>query len=196
MLIDFDLLTVILLFVVYIISVLILKHKLNKNAAFIIVYTLLYIYLSAVLKYTQFPIMIRMGSQEKLDQNLLNSINIVPFIHLGKEDIKTSILNFVMAVPFGVLVPMLKTVSLKKMLLYAVLFGFVIEGIQLIIALITGFTFRIIDINDIIFNGLGSMAGYYIYKVFIRILQKVYCLSSLPSNFVVEYLLQNEREEY
>lgn len=52
----------------------------------------------------------------------------------------------------------------------------------------------LIDINDIIFNGLGCMAGYYIYKVFISILQKMYRLSSLPFNFMVEYLLQNERE--
>lgn len=192
MLIDFDIFTVVLLFVIYIISILILKYKFNKSAAYLIIYTFLFIYLSEVLKYTQFPIMVRTDLQEKINQNILASINFVPLVHLVKDDIQTSILNFVMAVPFGVLVPMLKKVKFRKLLLYAVLFGLVIEAFQLIVALAVGFTFRVIDVNDIIFNGLGVVSGYFVYKILIFILRKLNNSINMPMNFMVEHLLQNE----
>lgn len=84
-------------------------------------------------------------------------------------------------------------IGLRQVLIfinYGVLFGCLIELIQLLVALIVGFTLRTIDINDIIFNFIGVMAEYVIYHIFIQILKKLANKFSLPMDFLVRHLLQ------
>ena len=88
-------------------------------------------------------------------------IDLVPF---SEGLTQNGILNIIMTVPFGFLIPCIyKDISAKRMLLLSVFIGVIIESLQLGIALIAGFTFRIIDIDDVIFNFIGSIIGYGIY---------------------------------
>lgn len=52
------------------------------------------------------------------------------------------------------------------MFILGVLLGCLLESLQLVIALIVGFTFRYIDINDVIFNFCGVVLGYSLFKIF------------------------------
>lgn len=187
---DFDIVIICILFVVYLVTAAFLKFKSAKSNAYLVIYTFFFIYLSGVLKYTQFPIMLMNGNT--LEQNVGSFINYVPLLNLDRGDIQTSVLNIILAMPFGILLPMMKRKSLKQMLAHGVLFGFLIELIQLLVALIVGFTLRTIDINDIIFNFIGVMAGYVIYHIFIHILKKLANKFSLPMDFLIRHLLQEK----
>lgn len=56
--IDFDLLAVILLFLIYIPIFIILCRKMKKSKSYLILVSVLYVYIGGVLNYTQFPIIV------------------------------------------------------------------------------------------------------------------------------------------
>lgn len=81
----------------------------------------------------------------------LNLIPIVGFI----DDLKNSILNVLLFVPLGVMLPILWRKYREPKA--AVLFGF---GMSLAIEILQIFTFRATDINDLITNTLGTILGF------------------------------------
>ena len=116
----------------------------------------MFVYLMMVIEKTLFPI-----EFIDLEYNIWDRINLVPF---SEGLTQNGILNIIMTVPFGFLIPCIyKDISAKRMLLLSAFIGVIIESLQLGIALIAGFTFRIIDIDDVIFNFIGSIIGYGIY---------------------------------
>ena len=81
------------------------------------------------------------------------NLNIIPFLGMI-DDLKNSILNVLLFVPLGLMLPMLwEKYRVKR---NAVLFGF---GLSLCIELAQIFTFRATDVNDLITNTLGTFLG-------------------------------------
>lgn len=95
------------------------------------------------------------------------TINVIPFIPMA-DDIKNSILNVILFIPFGIMLPFLwkNFFSLKSI----ILFGF---GKSLIIEILQVFTFRATDINDLITNTAGAILGYLIFKIIDKKLQLI-----------------------
>lgn len=96
----------------------------------------------------------------------INSINgfsprivIIPFLDMIRGPIDT-ILNIILFIPFGTLLPILyrKCIDWRKTILVGFLFSLSIEILQMYG---TGIT----DINDLITNTLGTYFGYHIYKL-------------------------------
>lgn len=92
-------------------------------------------------------------------------VNLVPFIDVlnGRGDfIREIVLNVLMTVPFGFLLPLTKkeNARLSKVIFYTFLLSLAIELLQ---PLIDGF--RISDITDIITNVTGGIIGYAIYLI-------------------------------
>lgn len=107
-------------------------------------------YLAAVSAVTGFPGI--------TDLRLDVTINIVPFIGMA-SDFKNSCLNVLLFVPFGIFLPILydKYRNVKSIIVAGLCVTAIIEIMQI-------FTFRASDINDIITNAAGTVAGYYIAK--------------------------------
>jgi len=88
-------------------------------------------------------------------------IHYVPFL----VDAASFVLNVVMFVPFGVLVPMLwpRADSLRRLAGWAVVASSSIELTQLVIGLTVG-SRRTVDVNDLIANTAGALAGLLVLR--------------------------------
>jgi glycopeptide antibiotics resistance protein len=100
-----------------------------------------------------------------------STVNLVPGRFAGFETlaIKQSAYNVLMALPFGFGLPFLVRVSWRRAAWSAVLFGTTIECLQLLISLAIGFPYRVVDINDLLFNGLGVILGFALFRFLARL---------------------------
>lgn len=164
MVIDFDILTVVVGFTVYVGICLLIGQKYKKERVYYIFSTIMFCYFMCVAKITLFPIMIYSG----MPSNIQESINYIPFLNgIGK----TEIYDLFMAVPMGIGIPFVTKIrGIKGMALVGLAMGSTIEAIQYMQTFLTGgFTLRVIDINDVIFNFCGVIIGYFMLLTFSRI---------------------------
>lgn len=159
MIFDFDLLTIAILFVIYIIVDIIVYIK-NRDIIWIIFSFIAFVYLANVIKLTLFPFYIGIS----FPNNLAVSVNIIPFKNCLN---KTSVLNILMTIPYGIGVQFIyKFKSKRGLFASGVCFSILIEMLQLVEALVQGgFSIRIIDINDVIFNSIGVVIGLLLLKL-------------------------------
>ena len=90
------------------------------------------------------------------------SFNLIPLIGIlndTTEYLKNSILNVILFIPMGFLMPVLwkEYDSLKKTASSGLILSISIELLQI-------FTFRLTDMDDIITNTTGAIIGYFIFK--------------------------------
>lgn len=139
-----------------------------KGKDVLLINTTMYIYLSFVLYFTLMPIVTSVPTA--LNHLVVNhhsmSMNLVPFIDvsMGRGDfMRQIILNVIMTVPFGFLLPFIKreNAKLTKIIFYTFLLSLSIEILQPIIN-----SGRASDITDIITNVTGGIIGYIIYVIF------------------------------
>jgi len=139
-----------------------------KGKAKLAVYTLMYIYISLVLYVTLMPIVV---SLPFIFDHPYVSMNIIPFVDyiFGRGDaVRQIILNIIMMVPFGFLLPLVKKQNLLSCLFWTFLFSLGIELAQPLINV-----FRAADITDLITNTAGGFLGYLLYLVFKPIINKI-----------------------
>ena len=82
------------------------------------------------------------------------NLNLIPILPMA-EDLKNSVLNVVLFVPLGMMLPLGWRKFQEKY--HAVGFAF---GISLCIELLQMLTFRATDVNDLITNTVGACLGY------------------------------------
>lgn len=125
--------------------------------------TTMYVYISFVLYFTLMPII---TSLPFMFNHSYETMNLFPFIDVFNsrgDFIRQVVLNVIMTVPFGFLLPLVKKENCKflKVVFYTFLLSFSIEILQ---PLINGI--RSSDITDIITNVIGGIIGYIMYLVF------------------------------
>lgn len=177
---DFDITTIIISCVILIISLFYIKRRKKVENIYLMFYSIFFIYLIGVLKYTIFPIPLDPFMREVMskEKTFLNGINLIPFHFKSINYLlhKQVILNIILSIPFGFGISYITKISKKKLVKFSILFGVIIEAIQLLISLLLGYTYRYIDINDVILNFIGVIIGYFIFKlfsiVFIKLIQK------------------------
>lgn len=166
-------------FTVFYIGILVLKCLRGKNVfdiRFQITKFILAEYLFCVLAVTLLPIYIQLGEPVQWSDT---TINFIPF-HFVKDytqliemdsfylkvAVKNLLGNVVLFVPFGFLVPIVyeKFQSAKNVVWLSAVCSGLIELIQLV-EMNFGLAFRMTDIDDIILNVLGSIIGYYLYRI-------------------------------
>ncbi|MGF6375666.1 glycopeptide antibiotics resistance protein [Clostridiales Family XIII bacterium PM5-7] len=93
------------------------------------------------------------------------AFNAVPFTN---ESLLLIVLNVVLFVPYGILVPLLwkKADSWKRIFIYGILTSFSIEMIQML------FIGRLADIDDLIANTIGCLLGYAFFQLLSRLIEK------------------------
>lgn len=164
MMIDFDLSTLIIgLFILGFVLAW-MKRKRNKSNVYMLCFSVFYVYILYVLKYTIFPI--RIGAANNPLTNLTTNINLVPFNFPYTYFLDSQVLlNILLTIPFGFGISYIVKVHGKKIILVALMIGLIIESLQLIFLLLTRDSYRVVDINDVLFNFLGALIGYGAFKI-------------------------------
>lgn len=162
--VDFIVLAIIYLFIFY------RKWK-AEGKDILFINTLMYIYLSFVLYFTLMPVI---TSLPFVFNHSYVPMNLVPFIDVsyGRGDfIRQIVLNVIMTIPFGFLLPLIKSkTSLIKIMLYTFLLSLGIEILQPLVN-----DFRSSDITDLITNVFGGVLGYILYFLFRPLTAKILC---------------------
>ena len=191
----FDLLTVLLFGLIWIGIVTLLRLKKKKSLAYLIFFTIFYVYIVKVLDYTLFQFQSLVLLKHFMPNLILNgqaagkSMNLIPLITLTHHDLKTSLLNILLLIPFGFGLPFITNFRMKIVLIGA-LFSIVIEFLQLITGLLAKITFRIADINDVIFNTVGVAVGYILFVGFVRIYRHISHNWEISANPILRHIAE------
>jgi len=135
------------------------------------------LYIIAVVAVIFFPIPIPLNWPANLTWNgALNDLtrtNLSPLYFLSFTNHPFSLkwllvdfgLNALLTIPFGFGLGFFFRPKWWKLFLWALLTGFTLEGIQLLVDLTTGILYHTVDINDVILNSLGVMIGYGLFLI-------------------------------
>ena len=192
----FDLLTILLFGLIWIGTVTFLRLKKKKSVVYLIFFTIFYSYLFKVLDYTLFQFQSLLLLKHFMPDLILNgqavgkSMNLIPLVTLTPQDLKTSFLNILLLVPFGFGLPFMTDFRMKKIVVMGALFSIVIEFLQLVTGFIAKITFRIADINDVVFNTVGVAIGYILFVGFVRIYRHISHNWEISANPILRYIAE------
>ena len=159
--------------------VLFLRAKKKASVVYLLFFTVFYIYLYKVLDYTLLQFQSLLVLKHFLPHLILNgsaageSINLIPLVTLTAADSRTSLLNVLLMVPFGFGLPFITNWSATRIVMMGGLFSIAIELLQLVTGLMAGMTFRVADINDVIFNTVGVAVGYGLLVGCVRVYRPI-----------------------
>jgi glycopeptide antibiotics resistance protein len=115
------------------------------------------------------------------------SINLIPLVSLTLQELKTSLLNILLFIPFGFGLPFITNFQMKHVVIFGAFVSITFEILQLVTGLLSKITFRITDVNDVIFNTLGAVIGYILFMGFIHICRKRFHRSK---NKILQYITE------
>jgi glycopeptide antibiotics resistance protein len=192
----FDLLTVLLFGLIWTGIVTFLRLKKKKSLIYLIFFTLFYVYLFKVLDYTLFQFQSLLLLKYITPDLILNgqtagkNMNLIPLVTLTPQDLRTSFLNILLFVPLGFGLPFITNLRMKKIVVIGALFSIVIEFLQLVTGFMARITFRIADINDVIFNMVGVAIGYMLFVGFVRIYRHISRNRKISPNPILRYVAE------
>ena len=149
-----------------------LRLKKKQSLLYLLLVTVFYVYLFKVLDYTLFQFQSLILLKQFVPGLMLNgitagtSVNLVP-LKFSALDSRTSLLNILLMIPFGFGIPFITNLDGKRIVIIGALVSIAIELLQLITGLTADITFRIADINDVIFNKAGVVIGYLLFVGFV-----------------------------
>jgi glycopeptide antibiotics resistance protein len=170
-----------------------LRLKKKKSLVYLIFFTIFYIYIVKALDYTLFQFQSLLLLKHFMPDLILQgpsageSMNLIT---LTLEDLKTSLLNILILVPFGFGLPFITSFRMKKIVVIGALFSTFIEFLQLITGFMAKFTFRIADINDVIFNTVGVAIGYILFVGFVRIYRHISHNREISGSLILRYIAE------
>ncbi len=157
---------IIILYAVPLLGILVfLRLKKKKSFTYLALFTLFSVYLYKVLDYTLFQFQSLLLLKHFMPGLMLKgqtaeqSLNLIPLVTLTMADMKTSLLNMLLMIPFGFGLPFIANLSLKKIMLAGMLLSLALELMQFVTGFLAHMTLRVADINDVIFNTIGTAIG-------------------------------------
>ena len=185
----FDEKAVLISAIIYILILGLLKYFSQKNFVFYIFFTLMYLYINLLLKYTQFPIY-----NDEFQRSiwgpfsLEKNFNLIPFKNIVNS---SSLYNIILTVPFGFLLPFICRMNLLKLLLAGIGFSGILELLQALAGILAGYSTRVIDINDLICNTAGAAAGYGLFLSLYMAVRKI-SEKKASVNFLFTYIIERK----
>lgn len=175
---------------VFLVLAIFLKVVKKKSNMYLLVFFIAYIYVCKLIDLTQFPIYASEDMKAVMGgQNVWREMNLVPFKTIVESFSVDVFLNIVMTLPLGFGIPFLVRCSWKRILFVGVMVGILCEMGQLLSALWVGFTFRHVNIDDILLNFLGTLLGYVLLKVFCYIFRWSYSRLRIAPNAFLSFVL-------
>jgi len=187
---------ILLVVLIWILIVLFLQLNRKKNLVYLIFFTIFYVYIVEVLDYTLFQFQSLLIKKHFIPDLMLKgqepgkSINLVPLIRLTSADLRTSLLNILLMMPFGFGLPFLTNYRMKKIVFTGALFSVIIELLQFLSGFMANISFRVADINDVIFNTMGAAIGYILFIGFLRIYDHSFHNGKISTNPVLRYIAE------
>jgi len=173
-----------------------LRLKKKKGLVYLLVFTIFFIYLYKVLDYTLFQFQTLLLLKYFTPNLRLHGIeagknlNLLPLVSLTLEDLRTSFLNILLMVPFGFGLPFITNLRMKKVVGVGALLSISIELLQLVTGLMAKMTFRVADINDVIFNTAGAVVGYVLFVGFVRACRHLSRKWEMTANPLWRYIIE------
>ena len=170
--------------------------KKRKGFVYLLFFTIFYTYLYKVLDYTLIQFQSLLLLQHFLPNLMLRgvdagrTVNLIPLVTLRLVDVKTSLLNVLMMMPFGFGLPFITNFRFKRVVIAGLLLSIVIESLQFITGFIANTSFRIADVNDLIFNTVGVAIGFILFVVFVRIFRRIFRIWKIRANPVLRYIAE------
>ncbi len=177
-------------------AVMFLRLKKKKSLVYLLFFTIFYIYLYKVLDYTLLQFQSLLLLQHFVPDLILRgyedgtNMNIIPLATLTLEDLKTSLLNILMMMPFGFGLPFITSFRFKQVVVVGLLFSVVIELLQMVTGFMADTTFRVADINDLIFNTIGVTVGYILFAQFVLVFRRVSRNWKMRENPIFHYIAE------
>ena len=156
-----------------------LRVRKGQGLVYMLFFTIFFVYVVVVLDRTLFQFQSLIVLKQFAPHLMLNgqgdgnTLNLVPLVKLTHQDVETSLLNVLLMVPFGFGLPFITSLRFAGTVTAGVLVSVAIEVLQLVTGLIGGVTFRIADVNDVIFNATGVVVGYGLFVAFVRVYRGV-----------------------
>lgn len=192
MLIDFHLGIVMFSSVIWIIICLYFIKVKKKSLTYILFFSVFYIYILQVINLTQFPIIIHdENNASSVTEAISNNVYLIPFqggFNLSYFMSTPVLLNILMTIPFGFGVNFIAKTSLGKIIFMGVCLGVMIELLQFIVLIVNLFHLRLVMIDDVIFNFIGVMIGYFVFKVFARAYIQIVDRNNIDLNSITQYI--------
>jgi len=191
---SFNLLTILLFTLIWMGIAMFFRIKKKKSFVYLLFFSIFYVYLFKVLDYTLFQYQSLLLLKYFKPDLMLNgvtageSLNLLPLITLTQGDIKTSFLNILLLIPFGFGLPFITNFRMKNIIVLGAIFSIGIEILQLITGLIAKVTFRIADINDVLFNTIGVTIGYMLFVQVLRISRQLSHDKMNSENPILKYI--------
>lgn len=166
----------------------------HKDSTFILFFGTFYIYVFKVLDFVLFQYQSLLVLRYFVPGLRLNgqaagsALNLIPLITLTPGDLKTSLLNILLLVPFGFGLPFITGFGMKKVVVAGVIFSVTIEVLQLTTGRLAGVTFRVADINDVVFNAVGVALGYALFLGFMRLFTRAFHNGERVTNPILRYI--------
>lgn len=110
------------------------------------------------------------------------SLTLIPFLPMI-ADFKNTILNIVLFIPLGIMLPFLwkKYNTLRATLVFGFSMSLAIELLQIL-------TYRASDINDLIANTVGAVLGYFVFRAISLIFPSVKKVATRKNEIAVVML--------
>ena len=140
----------------------------KHNLSYLLFFSVFWLYLLAVVQVVVFPFAINADYSGSVFKP---SINLIPF-YFGSCSVmpelctRNVIENILLTMPLGFGISFLVKIKPKTILWLSIAIGLGFELVQLFISLTFKSGFRTADINDAIFNAVGAMLGYGLFRVF------------------------------
>jgi glycopeptide antibiotics resistance protein len=116
------------------------------------------------------------------------NVNLLPLVTLTQRDVTTSLLNVLMMMPFGFGLPFVSRLRFRRVIVAAAALSSAIEALQWLTGALSNTTFRVADVNDIIFNTGGAAIGYALFLGFVSVLRAAGPDRPLGQNPIVQYI--------
>lgn len=139
-------------------------RSMGKNK--LIINSTMYIYISFVLYFTLMPVIVSLPYLINQHYNFMNMSLFGDYFAGRGDTVRQILLNIIMMVPFGFLLPIVKKKNFWSCILWTFLFSLIIEIVQPLFD-------RSGDITDLITNTIGGILGYVIYLLFKPIINGV-----------------------
>jgi glycopeptide antibiotics resistance protein len=156
------------------IILMLLRKSNHKNWFYLFCFSIFWVYVLALLNATIFPLpefrYVNANERQFWTILTLSKINLIPFNygefssfgHVFPEIMS----NIILTVPFGFGLNFIARFKAKDFFWIGLALGLSIELTQLVIGLVYATSFRVVDINDILWNAVGVWLGYLLFRIF------------------------------
>lgn len=150
----------------------------TRNLPYVACLAIFGVYILFLADKTLFPIHISGNFADMMKSVPFTSqINLIPFNFRNPSEmsyiVRELVLNIILLIPFGFGIRFIAPVKIRNIWWLALVVGSSIEVIQLIISIMIGYPYRVIDTTDVIMNTLGFLIGYGIFRLLLYIMSPV-----------------------